>query len=284
VSLALGHFWLSGALLVAVAATALRCSLRTLRSLAPTFLHRNYCLHVGALLAAVGADHSGALMLLGAGACTDSLREDRVIAALQVTGRLTSDGQWARGQMRIGCAACLIGLLLAVLACALAPVSMLPDGALLRRVAHVQRGVIPAVPGEAGARGGCMTLAAVAFILVIELGLTWKSTALFAGLPRSKLRFRKHSLVGMTLRSAVFIGVFYAFGVGPLGAGKLATAIGPDFWSGRLAGPTLIGFVLWSYYVFLTTARLGSGLIYQSQKMTVAAMQMAEKKVWAHRS
>ena len=29
---------------------------------------------------------------------------------------------------------------------------------------------------------------------------------------------------------------------------------------------------------------LGSGLIDQSQKMTVAAMQMAEKKVWAHRS
>ena len=30
--------------------------------------------------------------------------------------------------------------------------------------------------------------------------------------------------------------------------------------------------------------RLGSGLIDQSQKMTAAAMQMAEKKVWAHRS
>lgn len=29
---------------------------------------------------------------------------------------------------------------------------------------------------------------------------------------------------------------------------------------------------------------LGSGLIDQSQKMTVAAMQMAEKKVWAHLS
>lgn len=29
---------------------------------------------------------------------------------------------------------------------------------------------------------------------------------------------------------------------------------------------------------------LGSGLIDQSQKMTAAAMQMAEKKVWAHRS
>jgi hypothetical protein len=29
---------------------------------------------------------------------------------------------------------------------------------------------------------------------------------------------------------------------------------------------------------------LGSGLIDQSQKMTVAAMAMAEKKVWAHRS
>jgi len=33
------------------------------------------------------------------------------------------------------------------------------------------------------------------------------------------------------------------------------------------------------------TARsgLGSGLIDQSQKMTAAAMQIAEKKVWAHR-
>jgi len=30
--------------------------------------------------------------------------------------------------------------------------------------------------------------------------------------------------------------------------------------------------------------RLGSGLIDQSQKMTAAAMQMAEKNVWAHRS
>ena len=29
---------------------------------------------------------------------------------------------------------------------------------------------------------------------------------------------------------------------------------------------------------------LGSGLIDQSQKMTVAAMQMADMKVWAHRS
>ena len=29
---------------------------------------------------------------------------------------------------------------------------------------------------------------------------------------------------------------------------------------------------------------LGSGLIDQSQKITAAAMQMAEKKVWAHRS
>jgi hypothetical protein len=29
---------------------------------------------------------------------------------------------------------------------------------------------------------------------------------------------------------------------------------------------------------------LGSGLIDQSQKMTAAAMQMADMKVWAHRS
>lgn len=34
----------------------------------------------------------------------------------------------------------------------------------------------------------------------------------------------------------------------------------------------------------LPKSTLGSGLIDQSQKMTVAAMQMAEKKVWAHLS
>ena len=34
----------------------------------------------------------------------------------------------------------------------------------------------------------------------------------------------------------------------------------------------------------LKAGDLGSGLIDQSQKMTVAAMAMAEKKVWAHRS
>ena len=34
----------------------------------------------------------------------------------------------------------------------------------------------------------------------------------------------------------------------------------------------------------LRALKLGSGLIDQSQKMTVAAMQIAEKKVWEHRS
>jgi hypothetical protein len=34
----------------------------------------------------------------------------------------------------------------------------------------------------------------------------------------------------------------------------------------------------------LSNHQLGSGLIDHSQKMTVAAMQMAEKNVWAHRS
>lgn len=34
----------------------------------------------------------------------------------------------------------------------------------------------------------------------------------------------------------------------------------------------------------LETTYLGSGLIDQIQKMTAAAMQIAEKKVWAHRS
>ena len=36
--------------------------------------------------------------------------------------------------------------------------------------------------------------------------------------------------------------------------------------------------------LLLFCRELGSGLIDQSQKMTAAAMQMAEKKVWAHRS
>ena len=38
------------------------------------------------------------------------------------------------------------------------------------------------------------------------------------------------------------------------------------------------------FYAILDGKPLGSGLIDQSQKMTAAAMQIAEKKVWAHRS
>ncbi len=40
------------------------------------------------------------------------------------------------------------------------------------------------------------------------------------------------------------------------------------------------------YYleVFMNEQSLGSGLIDHSQKMTVAAMAMADMKVWAHRS
>ena len=37
-------------------------------------------------------------------------------------------------------------------------------------------------------------------------------------------------------------------------------------------------------YLDQARAALGSGLIDQSQKMTIAAMQMADMKVWAHRS
>jgi hypothetical protein len=37
-------------------------------------------------------------------------------------------------------------------------------------------------------------------------------------------------------------------------------------------------------YDMRTTDDLGSGLIDQSQKITAAAMQMADMKVWAHRS
>jgi Mg2+-importing ATPase len=39
-----------------------------------------------------------------------------------------------------------------------------------------------------------------------------------------------------------------------------------------------------AWFVESLLTQLGSGLVDQSQKMTAAAMQMAEKKVWAHRS
>jgi hypothetical protein len=42
--------------------------------------------------------------------------------------------------------------------------------------------------------------------------------------------------------------------------------------------------VTFSFLISSPLVDLGSGLIDQSQKMTAAAMQMAEKKVWAHRS
>ena len=45
----------------------------------------------------------------------------------------------------------------------------------------------------------------------------------------------------------------------------------------RLSSPCLMGLQL-------KRMLLGSGLIDQSQNMNVAAMQMADMKVWAHRS
>jgi hypothetical protein len=245
-------------LFCAVAAFALLFwSLGELFRLGTKFLHRNYCLHVGALLAVGGADYSGALVLLGVGACIDNLREACVVARLRwsATGRATADGQWGTLQVYAAWLACLAGLLLAVLVCALAPLSMLPHGDMLRWAAHVQRGVIPAVASEAGARGGLMSAAAVAFILFIELSLTWKSTAHFASAPRNRLRFRIAWPARMTFMTAVSVGMFYAFGVGPFGAGKLATVIGPDLWYGRLEVPAMIGFFLWGYYGTLTIER-----------------------------
>ncbi len=50
-----------------------------LRRLLVVFLHRNYCLHVGLMLAMEGADPIGRLTLLGVGACTDALREECVV-------------------------------------------------------------------------------------------------------------------------------------------------------------------------------------------------------------
>jgi len=46
------------------------------------------------------------------------------------------------------------------------------------------------------------------------------------------------------------------------------------------ASTTRLDYLLFSIY----RTDLGSGLIDQSQKRTTAAMQMAEKNVWAHRS
>jgi hypothetical protein len=258
VSLALGQFWVSAVLLGVVAVTAvLRCGLRTLRSLAPTFLHRNYCLHVGALLAAGGADRSGALVLLGVGACIDNLRETRVVARLRMTatGHATAQGQWTRRQLGAGWLACLACLLLAVLACMLAPISILPDGSVLRWVAHMQRSVIPAVASEAEARGGLMTAAAVAYILVIELGLTWKSTACFAGAPRDGLLIR--SPAAITVIAAGSVSMFYMFKVGIFWGAAMATATSPELVYDRLGYPTIIGFFLWGYYGIMTTMRFG---------------------------
>ncbi len=51
---------------------------------------------------------------------------------------------------------------------------------------------------------------------------------------------------------------------------------------GNGAGKSSILKALDKFYS--TSKSLGSGLTNQSQKMTVAAMHMAEKKVWAQRS
>ncbi|MEF2559435.1 DNA-binding protein [Aurantimonas sp. C2-5-R2] len=52
-------------------------------------------------------------------------------------------------------------------------------------------------------------------------------------------------------------------------------------WRSKRIGPS---FIKIGKAVLYPVNELGSGLIDQSQKMTAAAMQMAEKKVWAQRS
>lgn len=59
------------------------------------------------------------------------------------------------------------------------------------------------------------------------------------------------------------------------------TAFEPEANCVRLSDGRRLGY---DYLVACPGLKLGSGLIDQIQKMTATAMQMAEKKVWAHRS
>ena len=62
----------------------------------------------------------------------------------------------------------------------------------------------------------------------------------------------------------------------PTGSGKTLVGMLLGEWRRRSRGERVV-------YV-CPTRQLGSGLIDQSQQMTAAAMQMADMKVWAHRS
>ena len=56
-------------------------------------------------------------------------------------------------------------------------------------------------------------------------------------------------------------------------------------YAGDAARPKVMSLAGWGRYLWEGgVAPLGSGLIDHSQNATAAAMQMAEKKAWAHRS
>jgi hypothetical protein len=52
----------------------------------------------------------------------------------------------------------------------------------------------------------------------------------------------------------------------------------------RMTPPAVADQASFAHAAEFFNSLLGSGLIDQSQKMTVAAMEMADMKVWAHRS
>ncbi len=231
------------------------------------FLHRNYCLHMNALFAALGADHLGALALLGIGASVDAAREELVVGeTLRRRGRCLASknvcagkkqlGQWTITQVLSAWAIATSVVAILFFGCSMVSPTATGLLAVLDGFAHLQTGITPnptvlsggAAPPSVGAavlRFGLMTSVGIFFILSIILLMTWKSTEFFSRARHDN--FLMKSPIGLSLLTVIVIFMFYLFGV------RYAFTI-----EIQGIGQTLdIWFVIWLFVKFIFIGLLG---------------------------
>jgi hypothetical protein len=243
--------------------------------LATFLLHRNYCLHMSGLFAALGADHLGSLVLLGAGACVDALREQFVLrmAGRQSYGpesehdRAASSREVRLALLRILCAWVICSSAFSLLLAASYLAS--PDGfglqALLRLFAHLQTAIIPTSPDDTHPRAafslslqrfrlGLMISSGLVFILGITFFVTWSSTGIFS--KTSPKNFLVQSPILTTITFVGSILMLYLFGI-RYASSEFFHRHGLDlaFVAWLFVKFLCIGLFSWSYYNILTSRR-----------------------------
>jgi len=242
------------------------------------FLHRNYCLHMSALFAALGADQMGGLLLLGAGAAIDAVREQKVTRPLldrqssswlpEGLGSVTTHmNQWTPRQTLYGWTVCISAFLLLFWASSTVATVRSDFIDLLDMIRHLQKEMIPSVFATArnsssndlavsDVRIGLMQSSGLIFVLTVIFLVTWKTTAFFFRAPYSSLLMS--SPIGITILAAVCILLLYLSVIKDPSLHSKSVhmrGISIDVMYRIFAQYIGIGVCGWLYYVIITTMR-----------------------------